>query len=163
MDFSQQEEMKISIQLTGEVCSVTLQEESEMDRNIVTHEVCIRFSLNTLTYVWKIWLCICCCLHTRFISYVTYKFNFFNFSFSNKRLIYREIIKNTLKVLLLLLLWVSWLNYLLFAFSTNYQQLCMPQVQKLTLGLEKSMILLTNKVIERMLLIKEKNSRTSYI
>uniref|UniRef100_A0A3Q7G4K7 AT-hook motif nuclear-localized protein n=1 Tax=Solanum lycopersicum TaxID=4081 RepID=A0A3Q7G4K7_SOLLC len=38
MDFSQQEEMKISIQLTGEVCSVTLQEESEMDRNIVTHE-----------------------------------------------------------------------------------------------------------------------------
>lgn len=54
MDFSQQEEMKISIQLTGEVCSVTLQEESEMDRNIVTHEVCIRFSLKTLTYVWKI-------------------------------------------------------------------------------------------------------------
>ena len=54
MDFSQQEEMKISIQLTGEVCSVTLQEESEMDRNIVTHEVCIHFSLNTLTYVWKI-------------------------------------------------------------------------------------------------------------
>ena len=67
MDFSQQEEMKISIQLTREVCSgfisiqltrevcsVTLQEESEMDCNIVTHEVCIRLSLNTLTYVWKI-------------------------------------------------------------------------------------------------------------
>ena len=32
----------------------------------------------------------------------------------------------------------------------------MPQVQKLTLGLEKSMILLTNKVIECMLLIEEK-------
>ncbi|KAK6792064.1 hypothetical protein RDI58_011145 [Solanum bulbocastanum] len=38
MDFSQQEEMKISIQLTGEVCSVTLQEESGMGSNIVTYE-----------------------------------------------------------------------------------------------------------------------------
>ncbi|KAH0684739.1 hypothetical protein KY289_022491, partial [Solanum tuberosum] len=38
MDFSQQEEMKISIQLTGEVCSVTLQEESEMDSKIATYE-----------------------------------------------------------------------------------------------------------------------------
>jgi len=55
MDFSQQEEMKISIQLTGEVCSVTLQEESEMDSKIATYEVCIRFSLNTLTYVWLIY------------------------------------------------------------------------------------------------------------
>lgn len=49
MDFAQQEEMIMSIlSVSGEVSSVTLQ--SAMGGDLVTYEVYISFSLNTLTF-----------------------------------------------------------------------------------------------------------------